>query len=223
MTLAIAPPKTIHPQVWTPAVWEDFLAISEHPSYDKGKFYYYHGSYFLEMGVGSVHGFDNSIIIILLYIFCAVQNIPLNTFTNASFRKEGIQECQPDISYYIGEKLPFPLGSSVVDLDIYPPPDLVIEIADTSINSDLGIKRLLYEEIGVREYWVVDVQNLSITGFQMLGNLGSDRLTDTSKVITGLPLALLEEALKRSREGNNAEVGAWFMEQVKSEIAPVEI
>ena len=218
MTSAIALPEVnsnIFLEVWTPAPWDSFLAISENPDYDKAKFYYYHGSYFLEMGVGSIHGFDNSIIIILLYIFCTARNISINTFTNTSYRKERVQECQPDISYYVGDKLLFPLGSSIVNLDLVPPPDLVIEIADSSISSDLGIKRLLYEEMGVGEYWVVDVQSLKITAFRILGNLGSDRLT-TSQVITGLPLSLLEKALERSRDSNNAQVGAWFMEQVQS-------
>ncbi|MCC5649018.1 Uma2 family endonuclease [Nostoc sp. XA013] len=47
-------------------------------------------------------------------------------------------------------------------------PDLVIEIAKTSLLDDLGTKRCLatsrfastlYEELGIAEYWVVDVQN----------------------------------------------------------------
>jgi Uma2 family endonuclease len=216
MTTAIAPPElclNILPEVWTPAPWDSFLAISENPDYDKAKFYYYHGSYFLEMGVGSDHAFDNDFIGFLINLYCMIQKIPVKGFANCSYRKQGIRECQPDSSYYLGNQ--YPKGSSVVNLDLVPPPDLVIEIADLSISSDLGIKRLLYEEMGVREYWVVDVQSFKITAFRILGNLGSDRLT-TSQVITGLPLALLEEALERSRDSNNAQMGAWFMEQVQS-------
>jgi len=33
---------------------------------------------------------------------------------------------------------------------------LVIEIADSSYNFDLGIKAALYARLGVREYWVID-------------------------------------------------------------------
>lgn len=216
MSTAIATPiLDILQEVWTPAPWDKFIEISASPDYEKAKFYYYEGSYYLEMGVGAVHGLDNSVIIILLYIFCATRNISINTFTNTSYRKQGIRECQPDISYYLGDKLPFPLSSSVIDLDRLPPPDLVIEIADTSISSDLGIKRLLYEEMGVSEYWVVDVQSFKITAFRILNNNGSDRLNE-SQVITGLQLNLLEEALERSRESDNSQVGAWFMSQVQS-------
>jgi Uma2 family endonuclease len=217
MTTAIASPElslNILPEVWTPATWDSFLAISENPDYEKAKFYYYQGSYYVEIGVGSAHASAHSVISFLAYLYCTIQKIPVYGFTNCSYRKQEVQECQPDISYYVGDKLPFPLGSSVVNLDLVPPPDLVIEIADSSISSDLGIKRLLYEEMGVSEYWVVDVQSLKITAFRILGNLGSDRLT-TSQVITGLPLALLEQALERSRDRNNAQVGTLFMEQVK--------
>ena len=35
--------------------------------------------------------------------------------------------------------------------------DLVIEVADSSLNFDTNEKRLLYAKAGIREYWVVDV------------------------------------------------------------------
>jgi Uma2 family endonuclease len=35
--------------------------------------------------------------------------------------------------------------------------DLVIEVADSSLNFDTNEKRLLYARAGIREYWVVDI------------------------------------------------------------------
>jgi len=211
MTTAIAPPNlSILAHTWTSASWAEFVQITEHSDYDKAKFYYYQGSCYIEMGVGANHAFDNTVIIILLYLYCEAKNIALKGFTNCSYRKQGVRECQPDISYYMGDR--FPEGSSVVDLDLVAPPDLVIEIADTSLTSDLGTKRLLYEEMGIGEYWVVDVQTCKITAFRILNSCGSDRLQE-SQVIKGLSLALLEEALKRSRSDN---FGTWFMAQVQS-------
>jgi Uma2 family endonuclease len=35
--------------------------------------------------------------------------------------------------------------------------DLVIEVADSSLDFDINDKRLLYARAGIREYWVVDV------------------------------------------------------------------
>jgi Uma2 family endonuclease len=35
--------------------------------------------------------------------------------------------------------------------------DLVVEVADTSLDFDTNDKRLLYARAGIREYWVVDI------------------------------------------------------------------
>jgi Uma2 family endonuclease len=214
MTTAIATPTlNILPNIWTSATWAEFVRITEYPDYQKAKFSYYRGSYYIEIGIGADHAFNDALITFLVSLYCMSQNIPVKGFTNCSYRKQGIRECQPDISYYLGDRIP--QGSSVVDLDLVPPPDLVIEVADTSIASDLGMKRLLYEEMGVSEYWVVDVRELKITAFRILSNCGSDRLS-TSQVITGLSLTLLEEALHHSREVDNSQVGTWFLAQIQS-------
>ena len=61
-----------------------------------------------------------------------------------------------------GQCIIFALGTldstdtNIVNLDRYPAPDLVVEIAKTTLLDDLGTKRSLYEELGVAEYWVVD-------------------------------------------------------------------
>jgi Uma2 family endonuclease len=45
-----------------------------------------------------------------------------------------------------------------------PPGDvlLVIEVADTTLADDLGVKAELYARYGVQEYWVVDVARMAI-------------------------------------------------------------
>ena len=52
----------------------------------------------------------------------------------------------------------FPHGMNVNDVR-GPDALLVVEIAHTSLDFDLKIKAPLYAEHGVREYWVVDVEN----------------------------------------------------------------
>jgi Putative restriction endonuclease len=75
-------------------------------------------------------------------------------------------------------------------------------------------KRMLYEELGVSEYWIVDVQKAKIIAFKIIANRGSERLTE-SEVLPGLKFALLEEGLRRSRETDHTEVGSWFLEEVR--------
>jgi hypothetical protein len=91
----------------------------------------------------------------------------------------------------------------------------IIEIADTSLSDDLGEKRILYEDLGVAEYWVVDVKRARITAFKIIADGGSQRIR-VSEVLPGLVISLLEEGLQRSRQMDNTEVGAWFLAQVQA-------
>ncbi len=98
-----------------------------------------------------------------------------------------------------------------MNLDLYPVPDLVIEVSKTTLLDDRGNKRTLYEELGVSEYWVVDVEKAEILAFQMIDR-GSKRI-DESQVLPGLAIATLEAALRQSRETDQSQVGAWLMTQ----------
>lgn len=118
--------------------------------------------------------------------------------------------------YHIGDRAQvIPWGTSIIDLDVCPPPDLVIEIANTSLADDKGEKRLLYEDLKVSEYWIVDVQHAEIIAFAILSDSGSRQITQ-SQVLPGLTISLLEEALRRSRQVNQAQVGAWLLSQMRS-------
>jgi len=135
--------------------------------------------------------------------------------TNASYRKPGLRECQPDSSFYFGDSVnASPTGREIADLGNYSPPDLVIEIADSSLADDLGMKRLLYEEMQVKEYWVVDVSSLEIFAFAVDENLGSRRVRQ-SIVLEGLTMDAITEALHKSQELDNAQLGQWWMEKIK--------
>ena len=100
-------------------------------------------------------------------------------------------------------------------MDAIAPPDLAIEIADSSLNDDLGQKRLLYEDMEIPEYWVVDVENTRIVAFQIVKN-GSRRIAE-SQVLPGLAIAVLREALEMSRTMDQAQVGAWLIGQFQQQ------
>jgi Uma2 family endonuclease len=202
---------------WVAATWDEYMQAIEDPACEKAKCYYHNGQLRIEMSpVGANHSRDNGILAILVYGFCMTKGIPLNLLINCSYRRTGVREGQPDVSYYIGERAQLaPQGTSVVDLDRNPPPDLAIEIADTSLGDDLGEKRILYEDLGVAEYWVVDVKKARITAFQILAGGASQRIRE-SNVLPGLAMSLLEEGLQRSRQMDNISVGAWFWAQVQA-------
>ncbi|NJS12745.1 MAG: Uma2 family endonuclease, partial [Microcoleus sp. CSU_2_2] len=150
-----------------------------------------------------------------------LQAISLRGLTNCSYRKTGVRECQPDVSYYVGSRAQLaPRGTSIASLDVTPPPDLVIEVADSTLADDIGEKRLLYEELKVAEYWVLDVQKSEIIAFAIIADNGSRRIV-RSEVLPGLTIALLAEALLRSRTQDQAEVGAWLLGQFQQVVIDV--
>ncbi len=135
----------------------------------------------------------------------------MNLLINCSYQKPGEKEVQPDVSYYLGERANLaPTGNSVTNLNNIAISDLAIEIADSSLADDLGQKRLIYEDLAIPEYWVIDVKKARITAFKIVSNGGSQRISE-SVVLLGLDFALLEEGLQRSRQTAHTSVAAWFL------------
>jgi Uma2 family endonuclease len=198
---------------WIAISWDDYVRILEDPFYEKAKGYYYKEHMRLEMlPVSFDHGNDHVVIIFSVNLFTAIMRIPATGLDTTTFRKTGMRDCQPDVSYYLGSGAKvIPSGTGIVNLDRYPAPNLVIEVAKSSLLDDVGAKRSLYEELGVAEYWVVDVQNAQILAYAM-ADQGSKRI-QVSLVLPGLAISVLEEALRRSRETDQSQVGNWLLTQ----------
>ncbi|NEO57279.1 MAG: Uma2 family endonuclease [Okeania sp. SIO3B5] len=181
--------------IWAIATWDEFLEMANSPAYQKAKCYYHNKQIRIEtMPIGPDHSRNNAIILFAINLFCTIKGLAFNSLDNCSYRMTGIRECQPDISYYIGERAGLaPKGTAITNLDTTPPPDLVIEIADSTLADDIGQKRLLYEEMQVAEYWVVDVQKAQIIAFAIIGNNGSRRIRK-SAVLPELSIDILETA-----------------------------
>ncbi|MFM7600961.1 MAG: Uma2 family endonuclease [Pseudanabaena sp.] len=204
-------------ETWLPASWQEFVDLADAPDSQKLKSYYYNGRMRFEpMTTGSDHSKDHMTTTMGVGLFASLQGIPINGHNECSYRKKGYTEFQPDASYYVGVNADvIPWGTRIIDLDQYPLPDLVIEISDTSFADDLGTKRLQYEDLGIAEYWIVNVQTMQIFAFAH-GQDGSIRRIRESIVLAGLKLEILEQALQRSRQENQSTITAWLMEQLRS-------
>lgn len=207
------PKIKLQTDTWVNATWDEYVRVIEDPRLAKAKGYYYKGKMRIEMSpVGNDHSRDHTIVIYAVHLFAAINNIDLNGNDNCTYRKIGFDEAQPDVSYYIGKNADvIPWGTKIIDLNRYPPPTLAIEVANTSLSDDKGDKRLLYEELGVAEYWIIDVQNVEVLAFT-IENGGSRRITQ-SQVLPGLAITLLEEAFRRTRQLNHGKVSAWLLSQ----------
>jgi Uma2 family endonuclease len=198
---------------WVSATWEEFLVISERSEFEQTSCYYdTHWMRIETMPIGFAHGRDNSLLASVVTLYGTLKNLPFLSITNGSFRKAGERECQPDLAFYIGAELPnIPRSNSPVDVNLYGPPTLTVEVASTTLSDDLGQKRLLYERLGVQEYWVVNVEAATAIAFEIAE--GGSRQIQVSVVLPGLSLSLIEEALKRSQTENDGAVNRWLLGQ----------
>ena len=96
----------------------------------------------------------------------------------------------PDIIFIARERTHV-VGTKAVDA----PPDLVIEILSPGTRRrDLTVKRDLYAQFGVREYWIVDPEARTVEVLERVGNsfkpVPLDEDTIQSRVLPDLRLTL---------------------------------
>ncbi|MEM6716252.1 MAG: Uma2 family endonuclease [Cyanobacteria bacterium P01_D01_bin.6] len=208
----VRPLPIFHTDIWVTATWPQFLATVDSETYQTGRAYYDHGYMRIEMApLGSAHGQDNSLISTVVTLYGLAKNLPVKELINTSFRKTGVRECQPDLAYYVGSDLPsLPRDNAPIDIDQFGAPKLVIEVGATSFSDDLGSKRLLYEQLGVEEYWVVHTQAKEVIAFAVAD--GRSGRIATSQVLPQLDLALVNEALQRSVAEDTSAIGRWLLQ-----------
>jgi Uma2 family endonuclease len=203
--------QTVSTEAWVKADWEDFLTLADDPTLVSGRFYYDQGYMKIEMSpLGSAHGQDNTILSAVINLYAALKKIPIKGLTNTTFRKVPVQEAQPDLAFYIGQNLNLPPHTDApVDLNVLDTPTLVVEIAASSLEDDTGRKQKLYQRLGVREYWVVDVDAGKVIASTL--SLTEAIPIRDSQVLSGLSLALVEEALKRSQTEDDGAISRWLL------------
>ncbi|MGF1524001.1 MAG: Uma2 family endonuclease [Leptolyngbyaceae cyanobacterium] len=209
MTLSTAQIQT---DAWVKATWDEFAAAMNEPLYEESRGYFDRGYMRIEMApLGAGHGRQNSVVMDVISLFAAFRTIRIAKFINCSFYKTGERGCQPDVAFYIGAdfQLP-PQNNSPVDVNLFGPPALVIEISGSTFKDDLGAKRLLYERLDVAEYWVVNVAEQDVIAFTIADQRSGE--VQTSEVLPGLEMALVEEALHRSQTEDDSTLMRWLMD-----------
>jgi len=226
MVTTLPSPQNLTTDTWVEATWEEFVALCDRlgaltesrSELAKAQCYYDSGWMRVEtMGTGSGHGQDNTLLSQVVSLFGMVKNLRLKGFTNTSFRRVGVRECQPDLAFYVAEDIPSPFPpktTELVNVEIYGAPTLVIEISASSLSDDLGQKRLLYERLGVREYWVVDVSHAVVIAFAVKDS-GSWQI-QRSQVLPELAMSTIEAALGQNQTLDDTEVSRWLMQQFQA-------
>ncbi|MGP1382586.1 MAG: Uma2 family endonuclease [Thainema sp.] len=211
MVRAVPSSPRIETDTWVQATWQQYASLADHPAYEPGRCYYDNGWMRIEMAaLGPLHARENSILSNVISLFATLKDIRIVELTNPTLRKSGMRDGQPDIAFYIGStfQLP-PRESEPLDVDRYGVPQLVVEIASTTLSDDLGRKRLLYERFGVCEYWVVDVTSGSAIAFEVADGRSGE--IQSSQVLPGLELITVEEALKRGQTEDDGAINRWLI------------
>ena len=113
-------------------------------------------------------------------------------FSNLGLAISELYAPTPDIIYLRTENMRLVKGSFVEGI-----PDLVVEILSSDRNRDLVMKRDLYADAGIPEYWIVDPANGSISVLELSGSAYLERTlgsgdTLTTPTIPGFELALAD-------------------------------
>ncbi len=202
---------------WQTATWQDYERLRDDPSIERVQLFYYNNQLLVEnMGwEGILHSEVRELLSAILAIWLVQHSeIKSKILGNCLMEKVGQQAAAPDISIYLGENLPQyqPGESRRIDLDRQRPPNLVIEVADTTLDSDLDQKKQLYAHIGISEYWVIDAQGSQAFIF-ILRDQDYYR-SEFSELISGFNAKLLSQAIDRMKVSSNIVAATWFMQNL---------
>jgi Uma2 family endonuclease len=200
------------------ATWADYEALRDDDSLEWQKISFHRGWLWIDMGKEGLNHASFSDLMTMLFGFWSFLHpeIRLQSFGRCLIEKPETQACAPDLILYKGEDIPrWQSGEPRrIDLSRQRVPDLVGEIADTSLSLDLDEQKRLYASLGIPEYWVIDVKGLRLFAF-ILNDLGLYETTQISKGLTGLPILLVEQTLERLTTETNTAAANWFMQQVQ--------
>ncbi|ACB54441.1 hypothetical protein cce_5095 [Crocosphaera subtropica ATCC 51142] len=129
--------------------------------------------------------------------------------------KPKTQAAAPDLMLYLRDDYPTCEAGQrrYINLAEVRVPDLVGEVGDTILATDLDEKKHFYAKLGIQEYWVIDVRGKRVIAF-ILGENGVYQEIEISQALKGLKLSLINQALERLETETNGMATIWFSQQV---------
>lgn len=199
------------------AAWPDYLAVRDNAKIDWQKIAFHQGWLWVVMGKeGPNHASFSDLITAIFFVWAFIHpEVVLQSYGRCLIEKPDTQACAPDLVLYRGDAIPtWQSGESRrIDLTHHRLPDLVGEIADTSLSLDLDEQKQLYASLAISEYWVVDVKGRRLFAFGLTAS-GSYEAIQISRVLTGLPVALIEQTLDRLEIETNTAAANGLMQQL---------
>jgi Uma2 family endonuclease len=214
-TTVISTTKSTLPK-WIPATWEDFIAYCEDPTLDEVRVFFDRGYLFVDVGNEGINHARFSRLFAMLFMswFARKPGVLFDDLGGCVLEKPKTQGASPDLVLYIGEGSPqWQEGEPRrVNLTKWRIPDLVGEVADTTLATDLDEKKQLYAALEIPEYWVIDIKGERVLAFRLQDNKKYQEI-EYSVALEGLPISLLEQTLVQLHSGNG-NAALWFAQQI---------
>jgi Uma2 family endonuclease len=220
-SLLVSSPQIPMPR-WQPATWQEYLQRRDSLPEGSAALFFNQGNLLVIVGEGINHSRFNALMGFVFFIWCSLKSLqPFDSLSGCLLEKPGTAAASPDLVLYVGADFPqWREGESrYINLEQWRVPDLVGEVGDTTIATDLDEKKHLYAALGIPEYWVADVKGARVLAFR-LDEHGHYQQIEVSVTLSGLPIALLSQTLERLTQGEpNGSAAQWFAQQIAA-IAP---
>ncbi|GFE69910.1 Uma2 family endonuclease [Chroococcus sp. FPU101] len=202
---------------WKPATWDDYLSVRDAPTIERVKLFFYNNQLLAEMGGEGINHSKFADLLIMLF-FVWFQQHPdqiFSSFSRCQIEKPNTKAGAPDLVLYIGDDYPrWGEGERrYINLEYHRVPNLVGEVADTTLATDLDEKKHLYAELGIPEYWVIDVKGKRVIAFSLQEN-GTYQEIDISVALSNLPIKLVEQTISKLEQESNVRAANWFADQI---------
>jgi len=204
---------------WHDATWQDYVALRDNSDIDWQKIIFHQGQLWADMGKeGPNHASFSDLMTAIFFVWAFLHpDVVLQSYGRCLIEKPETQACAPDLVLYKGKDIPkwYPGEPRRIDLRRHRLPDLVGEIADTTLSLDLDEQKKLYASLGIQEYWVIDVKGMRLFAFSLTAR-GLYEPIQVSQVLTGLPIALIEQTLEQLTTETNTAAANWLMQQLQT-------
>lgn len=183
--------------------WEDYEELLTQMENKPGYRVTYDEGRLMIMSPRSDHEYPKEVVYRLATALAEETDTLLETFGSTTYRrKRKAKGAEPDTSFYV-QHAELMVGHIDLDLEVDPPPDVVVEIDTTNESS---VKFPIYAALGVNEIWLYDGTQTRF--YQLIENKYVE--TETSIAFPLLTSKVLTEFVEKSKtEGQTKTLKAF--------------
>ncbi|WP_182867910.1 Uma2 family endonuclease [Rhodopirellula sp. JC639] len=189
--------------------WQTYVDLCESADNPRGRLTYDQGELEI-MSPSYLHENVGRLIGRMIEMFTFHHQIEIHSAKSTTFKRERKQRgFEADESYYISHASAIH-GISHVDLEVHPPPDLVIEV---DISRSSSLKMRVFAGLGVGEVWCFDGEKVIV--YRLSGD--AYEVCGTSTELPRFPLTLMNTLLTQRSELSEHEMISRFVKSMDSE------